>query len=186
MKYKNYIFGLVVVITSFLLFAPQNKDWIDILGALGPVIVAGLVGYVAYRQYKIEEYKKRTMFYTEKMQALDDLYNLMNEALGISDEDLQHESESDKLKDFKLGNLLQKFYVLHLRFKTLFDNDKILELRKLFEGKYKAQLALIEYRKDTGHLREVQEQRKIEGEKENEMKNLHQQIQDEVLEKTSL
>lgn len=131
MKYKNYIAGLVIVILAVLLFSPESKDWIDILGALGPVIVAGLVLYVAYQQYLIEAYKKRTMFYTEKMQALEDLYNLVLETVHITEEELK-ESQKD-LNNSKRGRILQKFYILNIRFRTLFNYDRVEELRNLVE-----------------------------------------------------
>lgn len=175
---KKFCIGIVLFLLVCFLFKPENKDWVDVLGALGPIVVAALVGYVAFQQYLIEKYKKRTMFHTEQSRAVEDLYNLVLEALAITDEEIS--SSVDNLKDSKRGVLLQRFFLLNIRFKTLFGIKDVLNIRNLFEDRNMARLFVIRFGKLEDCKTEVLENSRKSVAIEIEIEELHSKIQEEV------
>lgn len=179
MVWGIWFFAGTSIMISLYVLVPENKDWIDVFEALGPVIISAIVGYVAFMQYRIEEYKKRTMFYNERMAAIESLYIVLVEYMNLTNKEFIEETNKNNRK----FQLFQDLYMLDLKFKILFKINQVERIRELI-GEIENSLREAEsYEKsnDSTYSQKVFSLKNKRIDYEEKIEKIHGSIQEQVM-----
>lgn len=128
-KFYLFIFILSVIFLSVFFTLPPHRRFVDYCGALSPAFMSAMMVYIAYRQYKVDVFQGRSIFFERRVKALEDFEKVVRQISKLKCDKDYGLALFDNEEVAEIDNNLIRLAIL---FDILFDEHKVKKFRALF------------------------------------------------------